>query len=478
MTQQQDHPKTDYLAVAKDAHARGFCTTPVKPMAKHPRLNKYNTCPATNLSIATQNSYDYPHDDVGLVSRKGIKNFCWLDIDWHGVEGMIFRDTGHRLPRTLTTSSRPITAPWKKHLCFRQTAFSVSLWRTEMSGIRDYDIVEDGEIPNLFDVKGVGGGGFVVSAGCCRVTEFPKGSGTFINEQYTYTDDWGVIDIPDWLVRWVLDWWKRFNKARAIRAAAEADARRREQSARMKADTELRVAIFEYDPTKGVLSIDAKGGALVPKEYRNGFLKSLGGEVATRGIPRDQTERMLQIAAELCESYTEDDDRDKAIQKVVNRLRVGNLWIGRAQLRDAEGEFTGDSDASLLASSLVNPPTRLSTLRHAAKSLPWGLGDLPSHLVNERLRAAMRTAGLNCGTEVDWKKAVSTALRGIGAKSRKSRSSSGRLVWVWYWKSPDKSKQDGNVVNFTGENKDLAPSEPEMPPSQESTKYTKGELCN
>ena len=367
MTQQHDHPKTDYLAVAKDAHARGFYTTPVKPMAKHPRLPEYNTHPAKNLSIAMQNGYDYPHDDVGLVSRKGIGNFCWLDIDWRGVEKMIFRETGHRLPRTLTTSSRPITAPWKKHLCFRQTTLSVSLWRTEMTGIRDYDIVEDGEVPNLFDMKGVGGGGFVVAAGCCRVTEFPKGSEAFINEQYTITDDCGIVDVPDWLVHWVLGSWQKFDRARSIKAAAEADARRREQSALIKADTERRVAEFEYDPTKGVLSIDAKGGALVPKDFRNGWLKSLGGELSTRGIPRDQTERMLQIAAELCEPYTEDDGRDKAIQNIVNRLRVGNLWVGRAQIRDAEeGDVTGESK------------DLLPVLRLAAKGLPWNSGDLPS----------------------------------------------------------------------------------------------------
>lgn len=55
-----------------------------------------------------------------------------------------------------------------------------------MTGIRDYDITEDGEVPNLFDMKGVGGGGFVVSAGCCRVTEFPKGSGSSsVNSTHT-----------------------------------------------------------------------------------------------------------------------------------------------------------------------------------------------------------------------------------------------------------------------------------------------------
>lgn len=246
------------------------------------------------------------------------------------------------------------------------------------------------------------------------------------------------------------------------------------KDALMKADTELRAAIFEFDQTKQALSIDAKRGGLVPKDYRNGFLKSLGGELATRGIPKWMTERMLQIATEVCEPY-DGDDRDKAVQNIVNQLRIGNLWIGRAQIRDAEG-VTGDS--SSLDSSLVNPPTRLSVLRLAAKGLDWSSGDLPSHLVNERLRDAAKRAGVDCGNEVDWKKAVSTALKTIGAKSRKSHSPSGRLVWVWHRGLPDKREHTSNVVNFTGENKDLAAFEPEPLPSHDSIKYTKGGLCN
>ena len=105
---------------------------------------------------------------------------------------------------------------------------------------------------------------------------------------------------------------------------------------------------------------------------------------------------------------------------------------------------------------------RVSVLRHAAKGLPWSSGDLPSHLVNSRLRDAMSQAHLDCGTEVDWKKAVSTALKGIGAKSHKFRSTSGRLIWVWSLMSKQPQDREppqavhSNVVNFTGENMDLA----------------------
>ena len=43
---------TDYLAVATEWHRRGFFTTPVKPMAKHPRFNDWTKHPAKNLSTA------------------------------------------------------------------------------------------------------------------------------------------------------------------------------------------------------------------------------------------------------------------------------------------------------------------------------------------------------------------------------------------------------------------------------------------
>lgn len=454
---------TDYLAVATDWHRRGFFTTPVKPGAKHPRLDNWNKRPAKNLSVAMQHAYDYPHDDVGLVSTRGIDRPFWFDIDHASVEETIYRETGQRLPRTLTTLSRPLTAPHKKHLCYRQTAYSISMWRTEMTGIRDFSMPpdSDGKIPNLFDIKGCGGGGFVVAGGCCRQTMTATG---IVNEQYT-ADDAPVTDVPEWLVKWVLARYQKFRTEDAIRRAADADLARTMKAALTKAETERRVIAFEYDKAKDALSIDAKGGALVPKEYRNGFLKSLAGELATRGIPRTQTEQMLQVAAGLCEPYSGgDDERDKAVQNIVNRLRIGNLWIGRTYLRD--DEFTGEKDTSSLVSSLDKLPDRLKVLRQAAKGLPWNSGDLTSHFMNEQLRQAAHMAGVDCGTADDWKKAVSTALKGLGAKSQRSRQPNGRLVWTWYLEpalrpiAVEGGGSTSNVVNFTGENKDLGAFEP------------------
>ena len=446
---EQDH-LTDYIAVATDWHRRGFFTTPVKPGAKHPRLNEWNTRPAKNLSVAMQHAYDYPHDDVGLVSRRGIGNKVWIDIDHPSFEDAIYRETGNRLPHTLTTLSRPLTAPYKKHLCFRQTAHSFSTWRTEMTGIRDFSMPagSDGKIPNLFDVKGCGGGGFVVAGGCWRQTMTPAG---IVYEQYT-SDDAPVVDVPEWLVKWVLARYQKFRAEDAVRRAAEADLARTIKAALTKAETERRVVAFEYDKAKDALSIDAKGGALVPKEYRNGFLKSLAGELATRGIPRNQTEQMLQVAAQLCEPHANDDERDKEIQRIVNRLRIGNVWIGRTFLREDE--------TSSHESSHDKSGERLGVLRQAAKGLPWNLGELPSHLVNERLRQAAVDAGCSIGKPENWRKAVSTALGAIGAKVRNVSDGRGKLVKVWSLPSSpivvDTGSSTTNVVNSHENLKDLA----------------------
>jgi hypothetical protein len=286
----QKAPQTDYLAVANEWHRRGFYTTPVKPMAKHPRLDRWNVHPAKSVSEIKQHAFDYPGDDVGLVSRKGVGKVFWLDIDHSSVEAEIFKETGQKLPRTLTTSSRPKSAPWKKHLCFRQTAYSVSQWRTEMTGIRDFTLIENpqGEtvydrVPNLFDVKGVGGGGFVVAAGCVRQIEHPKDSGKFITEKYTITDDVPIIDVPAWLVDWLLARYRRFRRDEMVAKAAEADLQRTLKDSLAHANAEVKTLLFEDDPSKPFLSIDLKRGECVPQTYRNGFLKSIAGGTCIPG---------------------------------------------------------------------------------------------------------------------------------------------------------------------------------------------------
>src|SRR5690348_16844395 len=86
--------------------------------------------------------------------------------------------------------------------------------------------------------QGVGGGGFVVAAGCCRQTVTPDG---IVDEQYTVTDDAPILDVPDWLVDWVIAQYRRFRSEDAVRRAGEADLNRMIKAALTKAGTERRV---------------------------------------------------------------------------------------------------------------------------------------------------------------------------------------------------------------------------------------------
>ena len=400
--------QTDYLAVATEAHQRGFDTTPVKPGEKHPRLFKFNTHPATNLSQALQHSFDYPHDDVGLVSRKGIGNVCWLDIDWSGTEEMIVRETGHNLPRTLTTSSRPITAPWRRHLCFRQTAYSVSQWKTEMTGIRDFAVIENGKVPNQFDMKGCGGGGFVVAAGCVRVT-----SG--LVETYTITDDAPVAGVPNWLVDWVLRKWKQFLIDNQKDRAAKAAAIKATELEIAKENVAVKVASFKNDPDKQLLSINCQADEFVPKEYGRYALRSLAGELASRGVIREDVEKAVQnFAAHQIEAGHEFDTPkgQQAIKRILDGLRWGNVWITRKSIQEDVKSHYKSHKAILI---------------EAANNLPWERGELSSDDVYLGLRRAAEQAGFTVDRNTPaGRMAISRACEAIGATAYKV----GR-GWCW-----------------------------------------------
>lgn len=414
------NPVTDYLAVAREAHKMGFDTTPVEAGKKKPRLRGCYKYPTKNLSQAGQHAHDYPHDDVGLVSRKGINRVCWIDIDHKSIENAIFKETGHKLPPTLTTSSRPKTALWKKHYCFRQTPYSVSKWRTEMNGIRDYSIVEDGEVPNLFDVKGCGGGGFVVAPGCCRQIEYPKGSGKFVTEYYTITDRSGIVDIPDWLVDWVLARYNTFRVDHAERMSTETKKRHADQLNTAQTIIGQKVEAFKFDDAKETLSIDCKRGGLVPKEFRNGFMKSVAGELAARGILKPNIGNMLTILADQCEGAQEYKE-SSAIQNILNGLRIGNVWISRKQWEQPEVSHDVSHD---------KVPDLRTTLRAAVKELPWHRGDLASDYVRTKLEETARKQGCVIGSPERFRKALSRAMRGI-AKSGDKSAGRGRLSKVW-----------------------------------------------
>src|ERR1035437_1200612 len=189
----------NYVAIATAALNRGFKVTPVHPLEKRAVLHNWNRNPTTTLSGVLQHAKDFPTHNVGVVGRRGIGNHCFLDID---ADGMVERieEPGRKMPLTYTVCSRPQTAPWKRHYYFKQTSYSVTRLRKEANRKDTTKWVTSENTgakmhPTMYDLKGVGGGGLVVAAGSVRKD----------GEVYTVINDVAVVDIPDWLVNWLVE---------------------------------------------------------------------------------------------------------------------------------------------------------------------------------------------------------------------------------------------------------------------------------
>src|SRR5436853_1851438 len=157
---------TDFLTVATEAIKRGFKICPVHPDSKAGVLPRWNTRPIDNLSKLGQLAQDYPHHKVGIVGRRGIGNHVFLDIDASGVEERIVREAGQPMPETYIVQSRPQSASFKMHYYFTQTAYSLRRLGKREFNIKDLSVTNaEGKHPTLYDIKGCGGGGFVVAAG-------------------------------------------------------------------------------------------------------------------------------------------------------------------------------------------------------------------------------------------------------------------------------------------------------------------------
>src|ERR1035437_3851310 len=190
----------NYVAIATAALNRGFKITPVHPWEKRAVLHNWNRNPTTTLSEVLQHAKDFPTHNVGIVGRRGVGNDCFLDVDADGVVGRIESETGRKMPLTYTVCSRPQTAPWKRHYYFKQTSYSVTRLRKEANRKDTTKWVTSENTgakmhPTMYDLKGVGGGGLVVAAGSVRKD----------GEVYTVINDVAVVDIPDWLVNWLVE---------------------------------------------------------------------------------------------------------------------------------------------------------------------------------------------------------------------------------------------------------------------------------
>jgi Bifunctional DNA primase/polymerase, N-terminal len=200
-----------YLSVALPLYRRGFVVWNISKKSDKAG-DKAGASGWNSLAYeATENLHRFiagkhPTANVCVISHRGVGNPIVLDIDADGVIEKIERETGHKLPATYTVATRPRTAPFKRHYYFLQTELSVASFDVEMNGIfRDLTRTEekDGKQvhPNMLDVKGCGGGGFVVAAGSVRAPDAKCPEG----DVYTCVDDSDIATIPEWLVTWLKD---------------------------------------------------------------------------------------------------------------------------------------------------------------------------------------------------------------------------------------------------------------------------------
>jgi hypothetical protein len=116
---------------------KGFTVWPVKPEEKTGEYgwntHAYYADEIVHRCLANK----FPNHNAAVISRRGIGNLMFLDIDSSGVLQRIEEETGQKISGiTYSVCSRPQSAPYKRHFYFRQTARSVSKCKTE-NNVRD-----------------------------------------------------------------------------------------------------------------------------------------------------------------------------------------------------------------------------------------------------------------------------------------------------------------------------------------------------
>lgn len=222
--------RPDFVAIATPLVVKGFRITPVHPQTKCGVMGNWQNFQITTPEEVLAFAKYYPHHNVGVVGKRKPGRYCFLDDD-SGVVARIEEETGHKMPRTYTVASRPDTNPLKRHFYFLQTDYSFKRfaifaegkdpWKSRNVNRRDLTKFELSRTglrihPTMYDAKGFGGGSFVVAAGSVRE---PDASGRV--EIYTVIDDSPVVEIPHWLVDWMIADIKKYRAEKVKEKAAK-----------------------------------------------------------------------------------------------------------------------------------------------------------------------------------------------------------------------------------------------------------------
>ena len=285
-----------FFTIAKAARARGFPITPLRD--KRPFLPAWNKHPLTTETEIITAAKEYPECDVGLVLKRQLGEPFAIDIDNPGVIERMERETGKSLPDTYTVLSRPVTAPYKRHVFFRHTKYSDSVFDKNVNS-GEYDLIGTG----IHALQ-------VVSEGCVRpdTGEVREGNGL------------PIADCPDWVADWLVSDSKRLRNEKA------AEARRRMAEAR-----EILKEVAEEDAAerRRRTGYDKHG-----KTERYRYLLSKAKTLCNAGVAKDRLP--AELLAQFSEDYgpVKDDDPNgwpleelkQKIQSIVNSpgLKRGN----------------------------------------------------------------------------------------------------------------------------------------------------------
>jgi hypothetical protein len=388
-----------YFSIAMPMLEKGYTVWPVKPEPEKTGEYGWNTLAYYADEVVHRClAGKYPNHNAAVVSKRGVGHLMFLDIDSAGVLERIEEETGQKLAGiTFSVCSRPQSAPYKRHFYFRQTAYSVSKWRTE-NNVRDttkwiQDKNGNPSHPSLFDIKGIGGGGYVVAPGSVRAN----------GERYTVIDDLPVIEAPDWLVDWLARETTSWNSARRKEQVKHveqvASLSKSEQSALQKARNP---SGFKY-PVSEIYEF---------MNWRAAILAS--NAVSKKNIARQITEEINRDFAGGKEFTASEHGRAK-IRGMVASKKLGTLhW-----------DWVGTKRKTILWDGLkfTVPQTRQSLMVAAMGKFPKSVTATDGY---QRLQKALAGTGFELIKGKAAEKAVAQVRRAVGYSVQRTRDG-----WIW-----------------------------------------------
>lgn len=365
-----DMRQPDYVQIAMPLVNRGFRVTPVHPRTKSGVMRNWQNHQATTPDEIRKHAHYYPNHNVGVVGKRGVGRHMFLDIDAEGVVERIEQETGRKVPKTYTVSSRPQSAPYKRHFYFTQTEYSFKkfgAWKAKNINVRDLTRLEKSRSglqmhPTLYDVKGIGGGSLVVGAASVRDN----------GETYTCIDDSPVAEVPDWLVDWLVVDFQKYRIGRDRELAVKYEAK---VIALTKSETERRKLRRQNLPD----------GFDIAEEDIYDFLRWRASSYSGLGETGEELAQSLTYqVTRFCaggEAFAKSEAGQRVIQKIANEERkAGNAtWFYRRR--------TGRIDIQHIPGPR---PTKIGVIREVMAEFP---NHISSESALERIEARLEEKG-------------------------------------------------------------------------------------